>query len=78
MSVNKCLSNTENIKTCFASNNSFSELVGVYSGSSTSSHSCDLAVMYRLLLSYQSTFHSSNAGLAVASLSMTFLKLTSF
>ena len=39
MSVNKYLANTENIKTCFASNSTFSELVGVYSGSSTSLHS---------------------------------------
>ena len=29
MSVNKCLSNTENMKICFASNKSFSALVGV-------------------------------------------------
>ena len=29
MSVNKCLSNSENMKICFASNNSFSDFEGV-------------------------------------------------
>ena len=78
MSVNKCSSNTENMKICFASNKSFSALLGVQSGSNTCSHSCDLAVMYKRLLKPTKNLSYLSVGYADSSLLIPFLKLTNF
>ena len=62
----------------FASNKSFSALVGVKSGFNTCSHSCDLAVIYKLLLKPSKSLSSLSVGEAVSSLLIPFLKLVNF